>query len=490
MIDWLMGTMLATAALMALVLLIRRPVARLFGARIAYALWLIPAARLFMPSLTETIEVPVRDAAPSALSPETLAAIAAAQAEPAAFDWTALALTIWIGGAAMLFLWRSWSYIQQREDILAEAKPVEVIDGIRIVEAPAVAGPIAFGLFDKVVALPSSFFRNYSERERELALAHEISHHRSGDLFVNLAAFGLLCIHWFNPLAWIAWRAFRFDQEAACDARVLGASRADDRPVYGRAIAKAASGRPLIFASALDNKKLLKQRLRTMNFNDKSPIRRKAGLILVAAGIAVALPLTASVSYAYVQAPEAPAAPEAPRAPDAPDAPAYPDADLDYDGDMRRIVIRDEDGEHRVHIDREELRRSLDEIPTREELRAMVERDIPSRAELEAMIARDIPSREELRAMIPDIDVEERCDGSGEPVVSEVRAGGSGRAERIRIAICAEGLRETALSGARSGLDAARRAIAVDEDISAEDRREALAEIDAEIARLDAELGR
>ena len=75
-----------------------------------------------------------------------------------------------------------------------------------------------------VVALPPGFFRNFNERERELALAHEIAHHKSGDLLVNLFAFGLLCLHWFNPLAWIAWRAFRFDQEAACDARVLGAT--------------------------------------------------------------------------------------------------------------------------------------------------------------------------------------------------------------------------------------------------------------------------
>ncbi|MCA1750027.1 MAG: M56 family metallopeptidase, partial [Sphingomonadales bacterium] len=336
-----------------------------------------------------------------------------------------------------------------------------------------------------------------------LALAHEISHHKSGDLFANLAGFGLLCLHWFNPLAWYAWRAFRFDQEAACDARVLAASEADDRPVYGRAIAKAASGRPLIFASALDNKKLLKQRLRTMKFNDKTPLRRKAGLAFVIAGAAIALPLTASVSYAYVQAPQAPTAPEAPDAPAAPEAPlapAYQDADYDLDvevggddGERQRIrTLRREhrDAESHVYFDREELRRSLDAIPSREELRAMVEREMPSRAELEAMIERDMPSREELRASIPDIQVEERCDGSGDPVRSEVRAGGNGRPESVRIVICHDGLLETALNGARSGLRAARRAVAVDDDISAEDRREALTEIDAEIARLDAELGR
>ena len=39
-----------------LVLLVREPVRRHFGARVAYGLWLIPAARLLMPTLTETVE--------------------------------------------------------------------------------------------------------------------------------------------------------------------------------------------------------------------------------------------------------------------------------------------------------------------------------------------------------------------------------------------------------------------------------------------------
>ena len=58
MTDWLLGTLLATSGLILLVLLIREPVRRHFGARVAYSLWLIPAARLLMPTLTETVERP------------------------------------------------------------------------------------------------------------------------------------------------------------------------------------------------------------------------------------------------------------------------------------------------------------------------------------------------------------------------------------------------------------------------------------------------
>ena len=80
---------------------------------------------------------------------------------------------------------------------------------------------VAFGLWRRFVAVPHDFFARYATEERALAIDHELSHHRHGDLWANAAALLLLATQWFNPLAWRAIRAFRFDQEAACDARVL-----------------------------------------------------------------------------------------------------------------------------------------------------------------------------------------------------------------------------------------------------------------------------
>ena len=56
MIGWLFDTLLASSALMLVVLIAREPVRQRFGSRVAYGLWLIPAARLFMPTLTQTVE--------------------------------------------------------------------------------------------------------------------------------------------------------------------------------------------------------------------------------------------------------------------------------------------------------------------------------------------------------------------------------------------------------------------------------------------------
>ena len=47
--SWLVDTLVTTAALIALVLVLRRPVARMFGPGLAYALWILPLLRLALP---------------------------------------------------------------------------------------------------------------------------------------------------------------------------------------------------------------------------------------------------------------------------------------------------------------------------------------------------------------------------------------------------------------------------------------------------------
>ena len=49
--TWLFDSLLVTTLLMVAILMVRRPVAKMFGPGVAYALWLIPAARLLMPSI-------------------------------------------------------------------------------------------------------------------------------------------------------------------------------------------------------------------------------------------------------------------------------------------------------------------------------------------------------------------------------------------------------------------------------------------------------
>jgi beta-lactamase regulating signal transducer with metallopeptidase domain len=308
---WLFDTFVVTSMLMLLVLLLRRPVARHFGPSVAYALWLIPAARVLMPSLegapAPTLEsgtaLPdtVRDAILAGIvTPENTASATSQMASTPSVDYAVLGLTLWLGGATLFFIIQMIRYASMRDELLSEATEIANINGVSVVASDQVAGPLAFGLFKRYIAVPQDFTKSYSAEERELAIAHEMAHHRSGDLFANLAAFILLCLSWFNPVAWLSWSAFRVDQEAACDARVLAGKDTQDRVIYGRVLARTAFDGVPAFATALNSPKTIIERLRRLNMKNASTKRRLFGKIGIIAAAALVLPLTATVVPAVV----------------------------------------------------------------------------------------------------------------------------------------------------------------------------------------------
>jgi len=206
------GVALAVATCAVLVL--RRLVARRFGVGAGYLCWLA---------------VPVALAAGALPRPEVgggLPRIAVARVLP---DWaqasapiehvaaTSLAPWIaaaWLAGAGLL---AASMAIRQRR-FAALLRPGA--GGARA-RLPAGAGPAVVGLLRPRIALPADFEARHPHAERRLMLRHERVHLARGDNRWNLLAAALLVVHWFNPLAWIAWRCVRADQELSCDAAVL-----------------------------------------------------------------------------------------------------------------------------------------------------------------------------------------------------------------------------------------------------------------------------
>ncbi len=362
MIAWLTDTLIYSGMLIALVLLLRGPVARHFGPQMSYALWALPFLRFLMPPVVLPASLapePAADMLATSAGTGELAPIADVAWHPVAgsggtlpefsptstpglwSDWSGLLadalIFVWLGGAAAFLLWRWWTYFRMRDWLLAGARPVGEVGRIRLVESPAVQSPVAFGVSDKVIALPMEFMAMEDRAARDLAIGHELAHHRGRDLLANILAQPILALHWFNPLAWLGWRAMRRDQEAACDARVIAGSDPQTRAQYGRVIASFAAGPRLSLAAPMAGhrnfgpllgEKSIIHRLRSLAMSDVSPRRRLAGRLLLA-GAALALPLTASISYAgdsrlLPQPPQPPAPPEAPLAPVPPVPPVAP----------------------------------------------------------------------------------------------------------------------------------------------------------------------
>lgn len=269
MTTWLADALIATSLLMAAVLIVRPLVRRLFGAGAAYALWLVPALRLILPPLD--------------LSSPVLPTIAAmeivritAPAAPTAMPWL---LVIWAAGAAGFAVWHLVGYRR----FLRRALQGAVAGGDGVLATDAVAGPAAIGLFVPRILVPLDFATRFSPAERALAVAHEQTHHVRGDLWANAAALGMLCLHWFNPLAWAAYRAFRSDQELSCDAAVIGSAAAEQRAVYAAAMVKSAWGAAPPFTCPMSRTGNLVRRLKMLKTHKKSAAARIGGALSVGA---------------------------------------------------------------------------------------------------------------------------------------------------------------------------------------------------------------
>lgn len=97
------------------------------------------------------------------------------------------------------------------------------------------------GLFRTHIYLPA----NLSEECYRYVIAHEETHRRRGDNLIKYIAFFLTCIHWFNPLVWLAFYFMCCDMEMSCDEQVLRTLGIEEKRAYSMALLSVASGRKI-----------------------------------------------------------------------------------------------------------------------------------------------------------------------------------------------------------------------------------------------------
>jgi bla regulator protein blaR1 len=339
--EWLVEALIGATLLMLLVLIVRRPVARLWGAHFAYALWALPALRMVLPAIPgwQPLYVPVARATPDGHTAVAIMPAADAapytQPLPAATvqmgpdvsfvpDWPLLLLAAWALGA-VAFLAIQWArHLRFVGQAVREGEVLTRQGGVDVIVSARVPGPMAAGIIKRRILLPADFLTRYSPAERRMALLHEGAHHDRLDLAANLAGLVVLAAHWWNPVAHAAWRAFRADQELACDASVLAGSDGDTRAVYGRAVLKSACVATPVAACAMNHKSQLKERFAMMKDRKLGNIGRALGLLAVTGLAAGGLIATASGAQTAPPSPPSPPSPPAAPAPVSPPAAVSP----------------------------------------------------------------------------------------------------------------------------------------------------------------------
>ncbi len=275
----LLEAAIASTVALLLVLLVRRRARARFGASVAYAAWLlVPIASIavLLPApAADTVSIPIVYRfivqPMQAVVTDTASGLHVA-------TWLCAA---WLLGAMAMLM----HFIHQQRSFRTSLGRLSV-RGAGVLQADSVAGlPAAIGWLSPVIVLPADFHTRYSDQQRALMLAHERAHIRHGDLHANAGLLALRCVFWFNPLLHLAARAFRHDQELACDQRVI-ARHPTSRRAYGEAMFRtqlAAQALPLGCHWGFTHP--LKERIEMLKTRSPSRARRAFGASLLATSI-------------------------------------------------------------------------------------------------------------------------------------------------------------------------------------------------------------
>lgn len=102
--------------------------------------------------------------------------------------------------------------------------------------------PFVMGVLSPKIYLPW----DTPQEERRFIIAHERQHIHRGDPLWKLLGYLALCIHWFNPLVWLAFFLGGKDMEMSCDEAVLNRLGEGIRADYSQALLRLATHKRLI----------------------------------------------------------------------------------------------------------------------------------------------------------------------------------------------------------------------------------------------------
>lgn len=175
-----------------------------------------------------TVDFTPSDAAQTAAQPEK------AQTGPSPME---IAASVWLAGGVGMAAYSLVQYIVLRRK-LREAAPYRG----EVYLADNLSTPFVMGVITPKIYLPS----DTPKAERRFIIAHERHHVRRGDPLWKLLGYSALCVHWFNPLVWLAFFLGGKDMEMSCDEAVINRLGEDIRADYSQALLRLATHKRLI----------------------------------------------------------------------------------------------------------------------------------------------------------------------------------------------------------------------------------------------------
>ena len=267
-----------TASIVILCVLVVRLALKRAPKVFSYALWAVVLFRLLCPvslssgfSLLGVLDAPARQASPAVstvtyvqprqpvevlpqtepltVEPDEPSSDPAAPVTPeipekmaAPVNWAAVAAWVWLVGAVGLAGYSILALLRLRRRLVGA---LCLKDHLYL--ADHITTPFVLGLVRPKIYLPSSL----NQGELGYIIRHEQYHIRHGDHVVKILAFAALCLHWFNPLVWVAFVLAGKDMEMRCDEAVVKQLGEEVRADYSASLLTLATGRLTIAGTPL-----------------------------------------------------------------------------------------------------------------------------------------------------------------------------------------------------------------------------------------------
>ena len=219
------------------------------------------------------------------------------------------AAAIWLAAAVVLFVIFSLGLIKSYSEVRF-ASPVgknELIDEwrsshkllrpLRILQSDRITTPAAVGIIRPCIILPKAM--DLSDRRAVgYVLTHEYFHIRRLDMLWKLLMLCAVCVHWFNPFAWVMLILLGRDLELSCDEQVLRhyGENKNERKAYAYSLIEMAEARgrsPLICSHFSRN--AVEERVTAIMKHKKA----SGAAIVIAAVIVICLTMAFSASGLY-----------------------------------------------------------------------------------------------------------------------------------------------------------------------------------------------
>ena len=156
--------------------------------------------------------------------------------------WITIGAFIWLIGIIALFVYGMVSFLILKRKMRAAMHLKE-----NIFQAKNIKSPFVLGFFSPKIYLPVGL----SAKEKNYIILHEQTHIRRRDHIVKFAGYFILCLHWFNPLVWLAFMLMGVDMEMSCDEHVLKEMGGETKKDYSLLLLSLATDRRIIGGSPL-----------------------------------------------------------------------------------------------------------------------------------------------------------------------------------------------------------------------------------------------